>query len=154
MSDNPKTDIILSMARTATEDYMQQIVQHLKTHEFRKKLYPPSVKRIWFYETSPISAITHICEIDPTHVRYKDGPLEENGIGNREYNSKVDDEDWEGYDYAYRIKNCYKLRRPIGLVDMKMTYGINGAPRGMVYVTERMRGEVRVEEQICIWKED
>lgn len=47
------------------------IVNQTKTHEFRKKLYPPTVQRIWFYETAPISAITHICEIGPVVIRPK-----------------------------------------------------------------------------------
>ncbi|KAK6907912.1 hypothetical protein L486_05835 [Kwoniella mangroviensis CBS 10435] len=150
--DNPKTDIILSMSHTPTEDYIQQIVQRLKSYEFRKRLYPETVKRIWFYETAPKSSITYICETHPAHIRARDGPLKEDGIGNKEYNEYH--QDWEGYDYAYRVRSCYRIKKPIGLEEMRMKFGIGGAPRGMVYVPGRMMEDVKVEEQECIWKEE
>jgi predicted transcriptional regulator len=67
-----KTELeVCSADEPRPEDYMNMIVNQTKTHEFRKKLYPPTVQRIWFYETAPISAITHICEIGPVVVRPK-----------------------------------------------------------------------------------
>ncbi|WWC71172.1 uncharacterized protein I206_105125 [Kwoniella pini CBS 10737] len=151
MIDTPKTDIILSMAHTSTEDYMQQIVNKSKTHEFRKKLYPSSVVRIWFYETFPISAITYICEINPAHIRDKNGLLDTIGIGNKEFNEPH--KDWLGYEYAYKVISCYKSNRPITLNEMKSKYGINGAPRGMVYVKQKMMEDVKWDEQECIWRD-
>ncbi|WWC88248.1 uncharacterized protein L201_003154 [Kwoniella dendrophila CBS 6074] len=153
-TENPKTDIILSMARTPSEDYMQQIVSQIKTHEFRKRLYPSTVQRIWFYETSPISAITYICGTLPAHNRITDGTLDDEiGIGNKEYNENDGkDKDWLGYDYAYKITSCYKLPKPITLKEMKEKYGIKGAPRGMVYVTYRMMDDIKLDDQKCVWK--
>nr|XP_031858858.1 uncharacterized protein CI109_005677 [Kwoniella shandongensis]KAA5525930.1 hypothetical protein CI109_005677 [Kwoniella shandongensis] len=145
----PPEDIILSMAHTPTEDYMQQIVQRVKTHEFRKRLYPPSILGIWFYETSPTSSITHICEIGPTHVRSRDSPLVEDGIGHEGYNAHHPD--WKGYDYAYPLVSCWRIKEPISLARMKEHYGLGGAPRGMVYVPRRMKDEVKWVEQWLIW---
>jgi predicted transcriptional regulator len=123
---------------------MQQIVDRVKTYEFRKKLYPPTVLRVWFYETAPISAITYICEIDPANVRGQDPPLPETGLGNKEYNSG--DPTFKGYDFAYRVKSCWRLREAVKLEALK-GYGIGGAPRGMVYVPEQLGRDIVWDKQ-------
>ncbi|GFZ43502.1 hypothetical protein JCM24511_01222 [Saitozyma sp. JCM 24511] len=147
-----KTDLILAMARTASEDYMQQIVLRLKTHEFRKRRYPTSVLRFWFYETSPINAITYICEVSPAHSRSEDGPLgDEEGIGNRDYNEF--DPSFEGYEYAYRVKSCWRVVQPVGLDRLMKDFGLGGAPRGMVYVPEELARVVAWDEQELVWSE-
>ena len=127
---------------------MQQIVDQTKTYEFRKRLYRPTVKRIWFYETAPKSAITYICEILPAHIRSHDDPLPLDGIGNKEYNDR--DPTFEGYDYAYRVMSCHRLWSPIDLGKMK-DYGIGGAPRGMVYVPRKMMEDIHWGKQKCVW---
>jgi predicted transcriptional regulator len=112
---------------------MQQIVQGTKTYEFRKYRLKPSIKRIWFYRTAPHSSIEYVCEILPAATRNPgDAPLEENGLGNREFNARHTD--WDGYDYAYKILSVYHLERPITLSRLKKEYGVGSAPRGPVYV--------------------
>lgn len=112
---------------------MQQIVDGQKNYEFRKYLLKPSVKRIWFYRTAPHSSIEYVCEIAPAATRSPgDAPLEENGLGNKEFNARHSD--WDGYDYAYRILSVYHLEQAITLQDLKREYGIGSAPRGLVYV--------------------
>ena len=159
MPDSLKPKVL----RRPTEDYMRQIVNHQKTYEFRKQLYPSTVKRIWFYETMPLSAITYICEVLPAHVGTEStqtapgiggdsdefDPLLLDGLGNADYNTFHPT--FGGYNYAYRVISCYKLRQPIKLERMKDTYGIGGAPRGMVYVPQEMMQHVKREEQECVW---
>lgn len=41
--------------------------------------------------------------------------------------------DFKDYDYAFPVMNCWKLREPTTLPDLK-AHGIDGAPRAMVYV--------------------
>lgn len=139
---------------------MNLIVLRHKTYEFRKVLYPATVKRIWFYETSPSSSIRYICDIGPAVIRPSqpsftsiDSPQillpEDGSIGNADYNAHA--KDYDLYDYAYPILGCWRLKDPISLGKMKETYGFKGAPRGMVYVKEDMRVAVSVGDQIKVW---
>jgi predicted transcriptional regulator len=159
---NPRTDIILPMGRTRTDDYMAQIASRAKTHEFRRRAYPSTVVRVWFYETAPVSAVTYICEVElePVRpVREKAGEdagadskawrLPEGAMGNAEYNAFH--LDWDGYDYAYRIKSCRRLRTPVTLAGLKSTYGIKGAPQSMVYVPLKLATDVLWDAQELVW---
>ncbi|KAK7438458.1 hypothetical protein VKT23_018071 [Stygiomarasmius scandens] len=147
-----ETDAILPM----TDYDMQNIVCKEKNYEFRRYLIAPSVCRIWFYLKAPLSHIAYICEIDPARTRNfaaGDDPLEENGLGNKQFN-EVRDGDWERVDYAYGVRSVYKLREPISLHDMKEKYGFKMAPRGLVYVNEEIKRNVIWDEQICLWTEE
>lgn len=122
-------DVILPMR----DPYMEQIIDGKKNYEFRKYYLKPSVKRIWFYRTAPHSSITHICEIQSARTRNPgDAPLEEDGLGNAEFNRR--DKDWNGYDFAYHMLAVYELRCPISLKEMRDKYGFKSAPRGLVYL--------------------
>jgi hypothetical protein len=93
------------------------------------------------HRTAPHSALTHICEILPARTRNPgDVPLEENGLGNAEFNNRH--KDWDGYDFAYQIVSVYELRNPISLAAMKSEYGFKAAPRGLVYLPVRMAKRV------------
>jgi predicted transcriptional regulator len=123
------------------EPYMQQIVTGEKTYEFRKYCLKHSVGRIWFYRTAPHSTIEYICEILPAKTRnLGDSPLEEDSLGNKEFNTRH--KDWEGYDFAYRILSDYKLDTPITLNDLRIHHGIRSAPRGPVYVPQSLTEHV------------
>ena len=112
---------------------MSQIVNGTKNHEFRKYRLKPSVKRICFYRTAPHSALNHICEMLPARTRNPgDGPLQENGAGNAEFNNRH--KDWDGYDFAYKIVSVYELRKPISLAALRSEFGFKSAPRGLVYL--------------------
>ena len=139
------SDVILPMQ----DPYMSQIINGTKNYEFRKYCLKPDVKRIWFYRTAPHSAITHICKILPARTRNPDDdPLEEDGLGNAEFNKKH--KDWDGYDFAYKIVSVYELRKPISLAEMRMTYGLKAAPRGLVYLPQLMGKRVVWHKQILI----
>ena len=136
------TDVILPMQ----DPYMAQIIDGKKNYEFRKYCLKPSVKRIWFYRTAPHSSITHICETQPARTRKSgDTPLEEDGLGNAEYNRR--DKYWDGYDFAYHMLTVYELWKPISLKKMKGKYGFKSAPRGLVYLPKSIRDDIDWKEQ-------
>ena len=89
---------------------MEQIVSGEKTYEFRKYDIGRDVERIWFFTNAPVESIQYVCEIEPARTRNPgDLPLEEDGIGNREFNER--DEEWVGYDFAYKVLAVWKLER-------------------------------------------
>lgn len=142
-------DVILPM----TFDYMSQIVRGEKTYEFRRYRIAPSVERIWFYITAPMKEVKYLCEIDPARTRKRgDEPLEEDGVGNKEFNERH--EDWAGYDFAYRLRSLYMLKAPIKLAELKEKYGIKAAPRGLVYTPEALLRDVKWKDQICMWDDE
>ncbi|RMZ81022.1 hypothetical protein DV738_g2409, partial [Chaetothyriales sp. CBS 135597] len=143
------TDVILPMQ----DPYMSQIINGTKNYEFRKYCLKPSIRRIWFYRTAPHSAITHICEILPARTRNPgDEPLVEDGLGNSEFNSRH--ADWEGYDFAYKIKSVYELQKPISLTEMRTTYAFKAAPRSLVYLPQSISKRVLWHKQKVIIKND
>ena len=135
-----------------TDDYMQQIVRREKNYEFRRYEIAPSVRRIWFYLNAPISSIVYICEIYPARTRKPgDEPLPEDGLGNHEYNTRH--KDWDGFDYAYRIRSVRRLKESIRLKEMKEVYGMKSAPRSLVYVPSIMSKTMRWDEQTVLWED-
>jgi hypothetical protein len=125
---------------------MQQIASGQKTYEFRSYRLADSVKRVWFYRTAPRSSIEYICEILPGQTRNPGDPaLEEDGLGNKEFNGRH--KDWERYDFAYKIISVYKLDKPVTLNDLKTLYGIGSAPRGLVYVPPSLAKDVDWQKQ-------
>ena len=135
-------DVILPMQ----DPYMTQIITGSKTYEFRKYHLRPNIQRIWFYRTDPHSSITHACETQPARTRNPGDPqLEEDGLGNAEFNSRH--RDWDGYDFAYKMVTVWELRRPIALREMKEVHGFRLAPRGMVYLPGSICESVDLGEQ-------
>ncbi|KAI8711545.1 hypothetical protein NCS52_01418300 [Fusarium sp. LHS14.1] len=140
-----RSDMILAM----NDPYMQQIIDGTKTFEFRK-YNMAGIKRIWFYRTAPHSAITHICPVDEAATRNPgDEPLPEDGLGNKEYNEKH--VDYEGYDYAYRIKEVYEINaegvKGITWEMMRDEHGMKIAPRERVTVPVSMVAQYPLENQ-------
>jgi hypothetical protein len=113
------------------------------------------VKRVWFYLTAPFSCISYVCEIDTAVTRNHEGDdpkLPEDGLGNKEYNTFHID--WEGYDFAYRVRSVYEIIEPITLAKMKSRYGCKGAPRGLIYLPEGIANDVPWKSQKCIIPDD
>ncbi|KAI1836684.1 hypothetical protein DTO006G1_7380 [Penicillium roqueforti] len=136
------SDVILPMQ----DPYMTQIADGRKNYEFRKYCLRPSVKRIWFYRTAPHSSITHVCETRFARTRNAgDAPLEENGLGNAEFNNKH--KDWDGYDFAYEMVTVRELRLPITLKEMKEKHDFKLAPRGLVYLSKSISVSVDLNQQ-------
>ncbi|EJD55288.1 hypothetical protein AURDEDRAFT_49906 [Auricularia subglabra TFB-10046 SS5] len=140
------TDAILPLQG----NYMDEIVQRMKTYEFRRYRIRASVQRVWFYLNAPASAIAYVCEIDPARTRNKgDAPLPEDGRGNREFNTRH--KDWDRYDFAYRIRSVRKLDPPLTIAIMKQKYEFKMAPRGMVFLPEQIALDVPWRDQELLW---
>ncbi|KAL5333702.1 PUA-like domain-containing protein [Aspergillus crustosus] len=138
------SDVVLPIQ----DPYMDQIITSQKNSEFRKYCLKSSVKRIWFYRTAPHSSITHVCETLPAKTRNPgDPPLDEDGLGNKEFNSRH--KDWDGYDFAYKMATVYELRQPISLKEMKER-GFKSAPRGLVYLPSAISDSVDWRKQKLI----
>lgn len=136
------SDVILPMQ----DPYMTQITEGKKNYEFRKYRLKPSVKRTWFYRTAPHSSITHVCETTPARTRNPgDLPLDEDGLGNAEFNNRH--KDWDGYDFAYEMVTVYELKQPITLKEMKDKHGFKAAPRGLVYLPKSISDCVDWQQQ-------
>ncbi|KAJ5633871.1 hypothetical protein N7528_001713 [Penicillium herquei] len=136
------SDVILPMRGP----YMDQIVRGEKNYEFRKYRLKSTVKRIWFYRTAPHSSITHVCDTSSARTRNPgDLPLEEDGLGNSEFNSRHPD--WDGYDFAYKMMTVRELRQPITLSEMKENHGFKLAPRGLGYLPKSIGDMVDLDEQ-------
>jgi predicted transcriptional regulator len=135
LKNSAKRDRILTQADAILpmrEPYMQQIVNGEKNYEFRKYCLKECVKRIWFYSTAPQSSIEYVCEILPARTRDSyHSVLEEDGLGNKEFNARH--KDWDGYDFAYKILSVYKIEKPVTLKDLREQHGMRSAPRGLVY---------------------
>jgi len=70
--------------------------------------------RVWFYISSPTSALQYICEVIacPKRGSLDWTPLPPSANGeNQRYN--IGDASMEGYDWAYEIGNVYELREVI-----------------------------------------
>ncbi|KAF6819733.1 hypothetical protein CSOJ01_01140 [Colletotrichum sojae] len=134
------------------DPYMQQIIDGTKNYEFRK--YNMSgVERIWFYRSSPHSAMTHVCEVSPAATRNPgDAPLPEDGLGNKEFNER--DPEWDGYDFAYRVNSVYEIDAPGGkgitLAQMKSEFGMKCAPQSRCRLPRSISDQYKWDEQTKI----
>ncbi|KAJ4128860.1 hypothetical protein NW768_007382 [Fusarium equiseti] len=137
-----RPDMILAM----NDPYMQQIIDGVKNYEFRK-YEMAGIQRIWFYRTAPHSAITHICPVKEAVTR-EDGPLPEDGLGNKDYNEGHPD--YEGWDFAYRINEVYEINSAITLEMMKNEHGMKGAPQGRMRLPDSIKAQYRLEDQTKI----
>ncbi|CAG9974732.1 unnamed protein product [Clonostachys byssicola] len=125
-----RRDIIISIH----PKYVANIVSREKNHEFRNYLLPASVKRLWIYETSPLSSIRYIATISqgkrPGEIRNHDG------LGNDEF----DRGDLEGSGkYAYEILKLEQLPESYSLGDLKKKGWLKGAPQKYCFLKPAMR---------------
>ncbi|GBE78514.1 hypothetical protein SCP_0114030 [Sparassis crispa] len=54
------------------------------------------------------------------------------------------------YDYAYRIRSVYKLKKPSGITELKARYRIKAAPRGIIYLSAKVSEDIVWSAQECI----
>ncbi|KAK4139815.1 uncharacterized protein C8A04DRAFT_15536, partial [Dichotomopilus funicola] len=133
------TDVLLAIK----PEHLTNIARQKKNHEYRKYRLRDGVERLWLYETgggNGRSAITyadnksslnrHIAVI-PADVRRTPGevPAEPFGIGNDDFNSGR-----KQSKYGYPILELYELVKPVRLAEMKMLWGMGGAPMGWRYL--------------------
>lgn len=133
--DNPRTDILISIH----PKHVTNIVARQKNHEFRKYLIPSTVKRMWIYETAPISAIRYCAVIDPGK---QPGELAEDdldGLNNRKFNEgETSNAGGSGSRYAYKISELYRLKNGSTLEDLKSKGWAKGAPQKYNFAPKEM----------------
>ena len=101
-------DVLISIK----PEHTKNIEEQLKNYEFRSYLIK-DIKTMYVYESNT-SCLKYIMVIDNV-IHYPD-KIDENGIGNREFNNHMK------YEYAYHIKHLYKLNKPITLTELKSRY--------------------------------
>ena len=97
------SDVFISMH----PQHVTNIVDQTKDHEFRRWRLPPSVSRIWMYETSPTCTLKYMAVIGPE--KRPNEIKDEHGLGNAEFNAKASDSS----NYAYEILELYELADPL-----------------------------------------
>jgi hypothetical protein len=97
------SDVFISMH----PQHVTSVVDRTKDHEFRRWPLPPSVSRIWIYETSPTCTLKYMAVISaekrPNEIKSEDG------VGNTEFNGNPSDSS----NYAYEILELYELADPL-----------------------------------------
>ena len=119
------TDIFMSIK----PEHIANIASRLKNHEYRRYSLPPSVRRIWFYTSAPISSIHYVARVSRGKVP---GQVpEDGGIGNEDFNAgkKVS-------KYGYEILELWKLERPISLQQAKEMGYLKGPPQKYCWVPQ------------------
>lgn len=101
-------DVLISIK----PEHTKNIEEQLKNYEFRSYLIK-DIKTMYVYESNT-SCLKYIMVIDNV-VHYPD-KIDENGIGNREFNNHMK------YEYAYHIAHLYKLNKPITLTELKSRF--------------------------------
>jgi predicted transcriptional regulator len=126
-----RSDIIISIY----PNHVKNIVNRTKNHEFRSWKIPDHVKRIWIYETSPVSAIKYMASIGD--AKSPEEMMDLKGIGNQEFKNgeKIS-------RYAYEILELYELADPVSLATAKANSWLGGPPQKYVYVRPAVLGEL------------
>jgi len=104
--------------------HVANIVNRTKDHEFRNLAFPASVRRVWMYETAPKSTVKYMASIGPAKRAGCCERLDENYIGNADFNAESADSN----GYAYEILDFYELANPLTLADLKMKEWLKGPP--------------------------
>ena len=107
--------------------HVTNIVNRTKDHEIRVWLMPETVRRIWIYETAPVSTLKYMAAIGP--AKRPGEILDERGIGNAEFNAKKD-----RIQYAYEILGLYELADPLSFARLKENEWVSGSIRKYQWV--------------------
>ncbi|KAL9128969.1 MAG: hypothetical protein Q9175_007412, partial [Cornicularia normoerica] len=106
---NSKENILIAIH---PED-IENIITRVKTYDFRKYHVSNHVKEFWYYQTAPISAVTHVAVVG--HAK-RPGEITGEGLKNHEFNTNTNVETRE--KFAYPIEELWKLSDPVTLKDM------------------------------------
>ncbi|KIN01381.1 hypothetical protein OIDMADRAFT_180203 [Oidiodendron maius Zn] len=97
------SDVFISMS----PQHITNILDQTKDHEFLQWRLPPSVCRIWIYETSPTCMLKYMAVIGPE--KHPNEIQNADGVGNSEFNGKAKGSP----NYAYEILELYELADPL-----------------------------------------
>lgn len=103
-------------------------------HEFREYKFPAQAVRCWVMIDLPVGQVKYMASLGPPK---KPGEIEENGVGNAEFN-----EGESRYQFAHEILQVYELNNPVPLTEMKK-FGLGeGAPPRWRYVPPAIVGKL------------
>lgn len=122
---------------------MTNIASGIKNHEYRRYLLPSSVQYIWFYTSSPVSAIQYVARI--SRGKAPGEVLEDGGLGNEDFNAGK-----KMSKFGYEILALWKLERPITLDHAKSRGFLKGPPQKYTYVPKQVCREWELDTQIII----
>lgn len=118
-----RSDVFISIR----PEYVQQIVDGTKDHEFRTWKLPVTVCRIWIYVTKPESRLRYMACVGPAKER---GQIEdERGLGNAEFNRGEG-----GASFAHEILELYELNNPVSLNRMRQNGWLEAPPQKFTFV--------------------
>jgi hypothetical protein len=135
MAKETKADILISIKPI----HIANIASRAKNHEFRKYLIPNSVKRMWFYTSSPAQRLQYVAVISNGK---KPGEIDktEFHIGNAEFNAGD-----MGSSYAYEIIHLYELGQSLSLQELIGKKYLKGPPQKYQWVSEEMVDDIPLE---------
>jgi hypothetical protein len=137
MTKGARADILISIMPI----HMANIASRLKTHEFRRYLIPASVKRMWFYTTTPAQCVQYVAVVSngktPGEIS-----TEDTGLGNDDFNAGRKES-----KYGYQIVHLYELHEPLSLQDLIERGFAKGAPQKYQWVSEEMLNNIELEKQ-------
>jgi hypothetical protein len=119
-----QSDIFISLH----PPHVRSIRKRTKDHEFRKWSIPPTVHRLWIYETTPTSKVQYMVAISP--AKHPGEIEDERGVGNAEFNAMPADSS----EYAYEILGLYELANPLTMADLRAKEWLKGPPQRMAWV--------------------
>ncbi|TVY32527.1 hypothetical protein LSUB1_G007370 [Lachnellula subtilissima] len=111
------SDVFVSIHPTRVVGFLNRTRNH---NTFARPL-PPTVSRIWMYETAPLSTLRYMAVIGP--VKLPSQILSESAEGNAVFNASKG-----GKTYAYEILALYELANPLSLSELKSNEWIQRAP--------------------------
>jgi hypothetical protein len=115
--------------RTASSDIFISIPpQHLldllgraRDHIIRAYSFPPTVCRVWIFETKPVSALKYMAEIG--HAKLPGEISDESGLENAKFNTRA------GSWTAYEVLQLYELSDPLPWAKLKANEWLSEAPK-------------------------
>ncbi|CAD6502526.1 BgTH12-05118 [Blumeria graminis f. sp. triticale] len=99
-----------------------EIMNRTRNHELRRYKLPPSVRRVWLYERSPVSAVKYVAEI--SSAKRPGDIIDPVGIGNMAFNAKKKTTSW----IAYEILGLYELASSLTLNELQAKEWLKIAP--------------------------
>lgn len=134
-----RSDVLMSIR----QEHMGNIAAGTKNYEYRKYLLPSSVKRIWFYTSTPVSSIQYVAQI--SRGRVPGEVPEDGGIGNDDFNAgrKIS-------NYGYEIHKLWRLRMPITLATARKRGFLKGPPQKYNWAPARLIDEIPLEKEECV----
>ncbi|KAI5477558.1 hypothetical protein MNV49_006146 [Pseudohyphozyma bogoriensis] len=134
-----ETDVLLCIK----PEFMDLIASRKKNHEFRKYRLKETVERLWFYQTAPVSAITHVCTCSRAKVPGE--VIESSGVGNDDFDAgkKVS-------KFGYEVKELWKLEESLGVGEMRNKYGLK-PPQGRMYLPRTVFEGEQIQEMVKLF---